>query len=78
MHQVPQPTRPARSDLAAATTRAQQVLHSMRAQFGQSRFDEELASGGPPQSNPLLRERPAPHAAQRPVHFRAVGSAVDP
>lgn len=57
MHQAPQQARPARSGLTAATTRAQHVLHSMRAQFGQNRLDEELASGVPPDSNPFLRER---------------------
>jgi hypothetical protein len=57
MHQVPQQTRPAQSGLAAATTRAQHVLHSMRAQVGQNRLDGELASGVPPDASPFLRER---------------------
>lgn len=57
MNQAPQQTRPARSGLTTATIRAQHVLHSIRAQFGQGRVDEELASGVPPDSNPFLRER---------------------
>lgn len=57
MHQAPQQSRPARSGLSAATTRAQHALHSMRAQFGQTRLDEELAAGVPPGSSTFLRER---------------------
>lgn len=57
MHQAPRQSRPARSDLFGATARAQHVLHSMRAQFGQTRLDEELAAGVPPDSSPFLRER---------------------
>lgn len=57
MHQGSQQSRPARSGLSAATTRAQHVLHSMRAQFGQTRLDEELAAGVSPDASPFLRER---------------------
>lgn len=57
MYQAPQQTRPARSGLTAATTRTQHVLHVMQAHFGQNYLDEELASGVPPDLNPLLRQR---------------------
>lgn len=57
MHQAPQQSRPTRSGLSVATSRAQHVLHSMRAQFGRNRLDAELAAGVPADSDPLLRER---------------------
>lgn len=57
MYQAPQHSRTTRSSLSAATTRAQQAMHSMRAQMSQSRLDQELASGVRPDTDPLLRER---------------------
>ena len=57
MYQAPQQSRPARSDLSVATSRAQHVLHSMLAQRGQTRCDEKLATGVRPDSDFLLRER---------------------
>jgi hypothetical protein len=56
MYQAPQHSRSDRG-LSAATTRVQHRLHSMRAQRGQARLDEELAAGVRPGSDPLLRER---------------------
>lgn len=46
MHQAPQQTRPVRSDLTAATTRAQYVLRSMRAPVSASTPSTSLPSRG--------------------------------
>lgn len=57
MNQAPQQSRPAHSGLSAASTRVRRRLRFMRAQFGRTRLDEELAAGVSPDSDPLLRER---------------------
>jgi hypothetical protein len=58
MQQAPPQSRPARPGLSAASsTRVRRRLRSMRAQFGRTRLDEELAAGVRPDSDPLLRRR---------------------
>lgn len=57
MYQAPQQSSSARSGLSAASTRVRRRLRFMRAQFGRTRLDEELAAGVRPDSDPLLRER---------------------
>lgn len=57
MNQSPQQGRPARPGLVAASTRVRRRLRSMRAQFGGTRLDQQLAAGVRPDSDPLLCER---------------------
>ena len=57
MDQAPPQSRPPRSGLHAACARVGRRLRFMRAQFGRTRLDEELAAGVRPDSDPLLRER---------------------